>query len=136
MDGGPGDDRLFGGRGDDELYGGEGSDTLKGGTGADTLWGGSGDDMLDGGAGADVLDGGIGFDTFIFAPGHGEDTVTDFRNGRDLIDIKAFGLPGFDDLAVSSDTGGVIIDLTDHGGGTILLEGFDSANLDAADFLF
>ena len=136
MDGGPGDDRLFGGRGDDELYGGEGSDTLKGGTGADTLWGGSGDDMLDGGAGADVLDGGIGFDTFIFAPGHGEDTVTDFRNGRDLIDIKAFGLPGFDDLAVSPDPGGVIIDLTDHGGGTILLEGFDSANLDAADFLF
>lgn len=52
------------------------------------------------------------------------------------IDVKAFGLPGFDDLAVSSDTGGVIIDLTDHEGGTILLEGFDSANLDAADFLF
>ena len=136
IDGGPGDDRLFGGRGDDVLYGSEGDDILKGGVGDDMLEGNSGDDTLEGGAGADTLDGGIGFDTFIFAPGHGEDTVTDFRDGRDLIDIKAFGLPGFDDLAVSSDTGGVIIDLTEHGGGTILLEGFDSANLDAADFLF
>ena len=136
IDGGPGDDRLFGGRGDDTLYGGEGNDILKGGPGADTLVAGSGDDMLDGGAGADVLDGGIGIDTFVFAPGHGEDTVMNFRNGRDLIDVKAFGLPGFDDLDVSSGTDGVIIDLTGHGGGTILLEGFDIANLDASDFLF
>jgi len=136
IDGGPGDDRLFGGRGDDTLYGGEGNDILKGGAGADTLVAGSGDDMLFGGAGADVLDGGIGFDTFIFAPGHGEDTIIDFRNGRDLIDIKAFGLPGFDDLAISSDTEGVIIDLTEQGGGTILLQYFDIANLDAGDFLF
>ena len=134
--GGPGDDRLFGGRGDDTLYGGEGNDTLKGGPGADALVAGSGDDMLDGGPGPDVLDGGIGLDTFVFAPGHGEDTVTDFRNGRDLIDIKAFDVPGFDDLAVSSDTEGVIIDLAEHGGGTILLEDFDIANLDAGDFLF
>ena len=136
IDGGPGDDRLFGGRGDDTLYGGEGNDTLKGGAGADTIWAGSGDDRLDGGAGADVLDGGIGFDTFLFAPGHGEDTVTDFRNGRDLIDVTAFDLPGFDDLSLSAAPDGVTIELTDHGGGTILLEGFDIANLDAADFLF
>ena len=136
IDGGMGDDRLFGGRGDDELYGGEGNDTLKGGAGADTLRGGSGDDKLDGGAGADVLHGGIGYDTFIFASGHGEDTITGFRDGRDLIDITAFGLPDFDDLDVSPDPDGVIIDLSEHGGGTILLEGFDIAGLDAADFLF
>lgn len=136
LDGGPGDDRLFGGRGDDALYGGEGNDTLRGGAGADALWAGSGDDMLDGGAGADVLDGGIGFDTFVFAPGHGEDTITDFRNGRDMIDISAFGLSGFDDLDIAADADGVAVDLTDHGGGTILLQGFDIADLDAADFLF
>ena len=136
IDGGPGDDRLYGGRGDDTLYGGEGNDTLKGGPGADTLVAGSGDDMLFGGTGPDVLDGGIGFDTFIFAPGHGADTIIDFRNGRDLIDVKAFDLAGFDDLAISSDSEGVIIDLTEQGGGTILLEDFDSANLDAGDFLF
>ena len=134
--GGPGDDRLFGGRGDDELYGGEGTDVLRGGPGADELWGGSGADMLDGGPGADVLDGGIGMDTFIFAPGHGEDAITDFRNGQDVIDISAFGLAGFDDLAVSPGAVGAVIDLTQHGGGTILLEEFDIAGLDASDFLF
>ena len=136
IDGGPGDDRLFGGRGDDTLYGGEGNDTLKGGTGADTLVAGSGDDMLYGGAGPDVLESGAGFDTFIFASGHGEDTIIDFRNGRDLIDISAFDLTGFDDLAISSGTEGVTIDLTEQGGGTILLEDFPIANLDAGDFLF
>ena len=31
---------------------------------------------------------------------------------------------------------GVTIDLTEHGGGTIRLEGFDIANLSADDFLF
>ena len=136
IDGGPGHDRLFGGPGDDTLYGSEGDDMLKGGPGADTLEGNSGDDILEGGAGADTMDGGIGFDTFIFAAGHGMDTITDFRNGQDLIDISALGLPGFDDLAFVSDADGVAIDLADHGGGTILLEGFDIANLDATDFLF
>ena len=132
----PGHDRLFGGPGDDTLYGSEGDDMLKGGPGADTLEGNSGDDILEGGAGADTMDGGIGFDTFVFDSGHGMDTITDFRNGTDLIDIRAFGLPGFDDLSFASDADGVTIDLTDNGGGTILLEGFDIANLDATDFLF
>ena len=136
LDGGPGDDRLFGGPGADVLYGGEGGDLLKGGAGADRLWAGSGDDRLDGGPGADLLDGGIGFDTFVFAPGHGEDTITDFSNGRDVIDVSAFGLSGFDDLDIASGADGVAVDLTDHGGGAILLQGFDSAGLDAADFLF
>ena len=72
----------------------------RGGPGADTLEGNSGDDMLEGGAGADTMDGGIGFDTFIFDLGHGMDTITDFRNGQDLIDISAFGLSGLDDLAL------------------------------------
>ncbi len=136
IDGGPGHDRLFGGPGDDTLYGSEGDDMLKGGPGDDTLEGNSGDDTLESGAGADTMDGGIGFDTFIFDSEHGKDTITDFRNGKDLIDVKAFGLSGFDDLVLASDADGVAIDLSDHGGGTILLEGFDIANLDATDFLF
>ena len=118
------------------LYGSEGDDILKGGAGADTLEGNSGDDMLEGGAGADTMDGGIGVDTFVFASGHGTDTITDFRNGQDLVDISAFGLSDLDDLALASVADGVAIDLAAHGGGTILLEGFDIANLDATDFLF
>ena len=136
IDGGRGDDRLFGGGGDDVLYGGEGDDLLRGGTGSDTLQAGSGDDILEGGVGADTMDGGIGVDTFVFSSGHGMDTITDFRNGQDLIDISAFGLSDLDDLALASVADGVAIDLAAHGGGTILLEGFDIADLDATDFLF
>ncbi len=136
LDGGRGHDKLFGGRGDDTLYGGSGNDMLKGGPGNDMLEGESGNDILEGGAGADILDGGIGRNTFIFDFGHGHDTIFDFADGRDLIDLGLFGLSGFDDLTLSSGADDVTIDLTDHGGGTILLEGFNIANLDATDFLF
>ncbi|MGJ8609446.1 MAG: hypothetical protein ACSHWY_00025 [Octadecabacter sp.] len=71
LDGGDGDDQLFGNGGNDELdgmagadtlYGGAGHDTLDGGTGSDSLFGGNGDDWLSGGAGYDVVDGGNGMD--------------------------------------------------------------------------
>ena len=58
--------RLEGGAGDDRLYGGPGGgdDLLRGGPGADALYGGTGnDDVMEGGAGADTLRGGPGADT-------------------------------------------------------------------------
>ena len=57
-----GHDRLDGGPGNDWLYGNGGDDELLGGTGMDSLDGGAGDDRLDGGAGADGLYGGGGDD--------------------------------------------------------------------------
>lgn len=45
---------LDGGEGDDELFGNVGPDTLNGGTGNDRLTGGEGDDTLNGGDGYDV----------------------------------------------------------------------------------
>ena len=50
-----GNDVLEGGAGDDALFGGRGNDTLKGGTGNDFLVGNAGDDTLEGGEDADVL---------------------------------------------------------------------------------
>ena len=44
-------------------------------------------------------------------------------------------MSGYDALTISSATDGVTIDLSAHDGGTILLEGFDMANLDAVDFV-
>jgi len=70
LDGGEGDDTLSGGNGDDTLDGGESNDTLNGGNGADILKGGASDDSLAGGSGADA---------FVFKPGFGHDTITDFR---------------------------------------------------------
>lgn len=58
MDGGAGNDRVFGFAGDDWLIGGEGNDTL---------YGGDGDDLLNGGPGVDVLSGSNGYDTVTYA---------------------------------------------------------------------
>jgi len=62
IDGGSGNDRLFGGLGNDLIFGGVGFDTLDGGSGNDQLFGGLGIDQLFGGVGFDTLDGGAGDD--------------------------------------------------------------------------
>jgi Ca2+-binding RTX toxin-like protein len=72
LDGGAGNDVIYGssgidtlngGAGDDTLYGGDGDDLLNGGIDNDTLYGGYNDDILNGGAGDDVLYGDNGVDT-------------------------------------------------------------------------
>jgi Ca2+-binding RTX toxin-like protein len=111
LDGGLGHDLLSGDAGDDVLPGDFGNDTLRGGANNDTLFGGAGDDSLDGftgndaldggagndtllgGAGRDVLNGGLGADVFLFtvaAQSNGSfvDTVTDFTEGSDRIDLS------------------------------------------------
>ena len=144
--GGEGDDRLDGGDGSDDLYGEEGDDILEGGQGFDRLFGGEGDDRLDGGAGEDVLvggegddalTGGAGADTFVFTPDHGTDTITDFGNGDDVIDLSALeGIAGFEELNIETYGTATVIDLPCCGGGLIRLEGIVADDLDAADFVF
>ena len=163
LDGGAGDDELhggdgmdlvIGGRGNDTLYGDAGNDTLSGHGDADTLDGGSGDDTLDGGAGEDTLIGGLGDDTlwgdycnpdatdkdtFVYAPGHGADTIKDFQDGLDRIDLSEFtGISGFSDLTVRQNGDNVVIDFSSQSGtgDSITLENFSTANLDAEDFIF
>jgi Ca2+-binding RTX toxin-like protein len=58
---------LDGGAGNDELFGGDGNDTLIGGAGDDELFGEGGNDTLIGGTGANLLDGGAGTDTASYA---------------------------------------------------------------------
>ena len=142
-------DRLAGGAGHDQLFGGAGNDRLEGDAGSDDLFGFDGDDRLDGGAGYDDLVGGAGNDTFVFGPGHVADgthgrgdEIHDFTVGEDLIDLTQFSsISGFEDLTfteVLNWRSGVNfqIDLTDHGGGAILLEDVAADDLDASDFLF
>lgn len=97
IEGGAGNDILFGDGGNDTLLGGVGNDLLVGGAGDDRLQGGEGMDTLRGGIGADRLSGGAGADHFVFgitaAPGvygadlgtgpAGRDTVLDFTPGED-----------------------------------------------------
>lgn len=84
LEGGDGDDLVFGSADSDRVVGGEGVDELYGGAGDDELRGGSGSDVLVGGRGDDLLDGGAGSDTYRFAQGHGGDAVVD-SGGHDVI---------------------------------------------------
>lgn len=88
LDGGAGDDTLLGKQGQDTLWGGDGDDVLRGGLGEDALFGNRGTDTLDGGHGDDVLTGGADADTFVFALKSGDDTITDFEIGSDVLDFK------------------------------------------------
>jgi len=68
---------LQGGSGDDHLYGFDRDDVIRGGSGNDVLDGRAGDDVLVGGQGDDSLVGGMGNDTYVFSKGDGADTIND-----------------------------------------------------------
>ena len=134
---GAGDDLIYGGEGNDYIDAGEGNDAVLGDAGSDTLNGGAGDDFLQGGSGNDVLTGGDGADTFLFETDHGDDVVTDFTNGEDIIDLSLFrDFTSFEDLTITADGNDAVIDLTGRGGGTIRLTDVAVNDLDASDFVF
>ena len=143
LTGGAGADIVRGGSGDDTITGGDGADILLGDSGADTIDGGAGDDIIYGGTGDDTLTGGSGDDTFVFAPGDGSDTITDFDTDDDTINLSAFGDDiSFDDLtitATSDGTGSIITVPGEDGqdnGITITLQGVTTANVTADIFEF
>ena len=93
------------------------------------------DDVLQGGTSDDTMTGGTGDDTFVFASGHGSDTITDFTDGEDTIDLSAFtGITAFSDLTVAQNGTDTVI--TIPGGSTITLQDFTSTDLNEADFVF
>lgn len=102
---------------------------ITGNSGANSLYGQGGNDTLNGGAGDDILTGNAGADVFVFANRSGDDTITDFTRGEDLLDFNAAGL-SFDQLSISSSGGDTTIF---HKGDTILLAAVD--DLDQSDFL-
>ncbi|EFG2886084.1 calcium-binding protein, partial [Escherichia coli] len=125
-------DVLFGGRGNDQLFGYSGHDTLSGGVGNDTLNGGSGDDLLVGGAGRDVFN--------YTARGFGADTIADFTQGQDRINLSALNVADFASLQrfISSDAHGNAVITLGYGGSTekITLTGVAASSLNANSFIF
>jgi Ca2+-binding RTX toxin-like protein len=68
---------------------------LYGLAGNDTLNGGSGNDILDGGIGDDILKGNGGANTFVLnAPKSGLDTIQDFVNSQDKLQVSARSFGG------------------------------------------
>lgn len=112
VNGGEGVDYLFGQKGDDTLNGNGGSDYLRAGMGEDVINGGAGNDIIMGCYQADILTGGDGSDIFRFnkvLDSHatfGVDTITDFEDGSDIVDLSALsatGINSFADLSISDD---------------------------------
>ncbi|WP_323690456.1 calcium-binding protein [Rhizobium sp. AN95] len=93
MNGGAGDDQIYGGDLGNDLFGGAGNDLLIGGKLDDWLFGGDGDDvLLSGGGLGDVLDGGSGNDRLLgddsedwLSGGTGDDVLRGFA-GNDILE--------------------------------------------------
>jgi Ca2+-binding RTX toxin-like protein len=118
--------------GDDRLFGGDFDDTLSGGDGNDLIGGKDGNDLLTGGAGNDA---------FVYARfGEQHDTITDFRQGEDVVDLRSANIGSFATVQqlLSSDAQGnaVITTVSDGVTSTITLTGISAAQLTAGDFVF
>jgi Ca2+-binding RTX toxin-like protein len=145
LDGNDGNDVIYGGGGffADFIAGGEGSDVIFAGAGDDRADGGGGADTVGGGAGADNLSGGTGDDIIYFGPNdgsadvyravasNGNDMIYGFENGRDRIDLTAFG--GQQISFSSAEDGDAVITLA--AGQTIRLDGVSFSDIDASDFV-
>ena len=120
-------DTITGDSGDNWLYGLDGDDTVNGGAGADVIFGNGGSDTLSGGSEADVF--------YFVATDTGFDTITDFENDVDLLNLQHFQFSSAQDVldAASSNGADTVIDL---GAGTsIVLQNFALANFNETDFL-
>ncbi|MBR1190231.1 calcium-binding protein [Bradyrhizobium sp. AUGA SZCCT0160] len=107
----------------------------RGTSGNDTISGSAWNDTIAGGAGNDVLSGGAGSDTFVFRAGLGQDTVTGFTPGQDVLDI---GDGIFADataaLAAATASGNNTL-ITIDANNSILLQNVALASLHTSDLL-
>ncbi|MCR6498710.1 M10 family metallopeptidase C-terminal domain-containing protein [Shinella sp. CPCC 101442] len=110
-------------------------ENLRGGAGNDVLIGNSGKNKIDGGSSSNMLTGGKGADLFVFAKNHYGDTITDFTDDVDRIDLRSY------DFASASSVLDKAVQV--HGDveirmsrlSVLTLKDFSKANLDAGDFL-
>lgn len=115
------------------------NDRLLGSDGADTLSGGAGADFLHDGAGGDRLTGGTGADVFVLVSDTSADTITDFENGSDKIDLSDWGrIYDVSALSITSTATGAEIRYGDNvlvvhsaNGTSLSVSGFDNS-----DFFF
>jgi Ca2+-binding RTX toxin-like protein len=128
-----GNDIINGSEGDDVLTGLRASDVLNGGDGNDILSGGKGSDTLNGGLGNDNLVGGGGNDVFVLGAGLGVDTISDFGNGQDTIQLIN-GLT-FGQLSISPGTNATLIRAASSGEVLASLTGVAPNLIGSEDFI-
>jgi ELWxxDGT repeat protein len=115
--------------------GGAGADVFYGFGGNDVLNGGGGNDVLSGGRGDDILTGGAGSDTFLFTLGDGNDIVTDFVHGSDVISLHGYGISTIPDLVAALSQVGSDTVLTFGPDDHIVLQNVSLGALTIGDFL-
>lgn len=133
IDGGADNDILYGGGGADYILGGDGLDVLYGEASADQLRGEAGNDTIVGGAGGDTLFGGTGSDRFVFAVGSGVDSINDWTDGEDRIDISGYAGATFANTVITQSGGNVLV--TFVGGDQVILLNTTLATVTIADFI-
>jgi archaellum component FlaF (FlaF/FlaG flagellin family) len=133
INGTPGNDNLTGTLGNDNINGLRGNDILNGGGGNDNLSGGKGFDTLNGGLGNDNLVGGAGNDVFVLGAGLGIDTISDFANGQDIVQLIN-GL-SFGQLSISAGTNGTLIRVASSNEVLAALTGVASNLIGIEDFV-
>ncbi len=85
-------DQIVGSDTDDVIHGTVNDDVIVGFDGNDTLFGGAGDDRIIDGAGVDIMWGESGADIFVFRQDYRMDSVMDFEDGIDKIDLTDFAM--------------------------------------------
>lgn len=120
----------------ENAVGGEGADKVTGNAVANKLSGGEDADRLSGRQGNDRLTGGTEADIFVFQANWDKDKITDFENGVDHIDLKAFGL-SFDEVRAHATVSASGHDILLHfGHGDVLtIRNFAMADMDSTDFI-
>ena len=75
---------------------------------------------MNGGTGDDTLTGGAGRDVFVFSNGSGSDTITDFTDGEDLLNLSRLNVT-IDAISITQSNGNTLVSWD---GGSVLLQGF------------
>jgi Ca2+-binding RTX toxin-like protein len=122
VEGGDGNDTIFGASGSGHIYGGAGRDSYQGRTGESFVYGGAGNDNLIGGSGDNNIVGGEGIDTIRGGTGTSHNTL----NGSEGFDyIYGGGLQTTNEI--DAENGGDTIRLGDAYGNAVV-NGYDARN--------
>jgi serralysin len=116
-----------------------GIENVGGGEFNDRLIGNAANNWLSGYKGNDILSGGGGKDIFHFYGLYGKDTVTDFHDKIDKIELNIVTIDSFDDLdgLISQKGKNVVIDLSDiNAGDMLILKNTDLSDFSGKDFIF
>jgi len=101
-----------------------------GGSANDVIIGNYANNVIAGAAGNDVLTGGGGADTFVFTRGGGQDRITDFQHGTDVINFSGMGVTQTD-VHVTDGSTGAVVQVADV---VITLAGVAANQIDSHDF--